>query len=87
MRPGGALLATPGSRQAAPLQRNRERGRVRRTIEEDSKRKTQSSLPPRRETPLRDLALFFGEEFIPDLSVVRLVAVVLQLRHLPTHIE
>jgi hypothetical protein len=58
-----------------------------RTIEKNSKPKTQNFLPPRRETPLRNLALFFGEEFIPDFSVVRLVAVVLQLRHLATHIK
>jgi hypothetical protein len=50
----------------------------------NSKLKT---LPSRRESPACDLALFFGEEFVPDLWVLGLVAVVLQLRHLATDIN
>jgi hypothetical protein len=51
---------------------------------QNSKFKT---LTPRRESPCGDLVLFFGEELVPDLLVLGLVAVVLQLRHLAADID
>ena len=49
--------------------------------------KLKTLIPPWREPPSCDLALFFGEESVPDLSVLGLVAVVLQLRHLATDLN
>ena len=96
-----ALQATPSGPHSqifklflAPTFKDRGRGRVRgrgRLAEDQRKQPTQNSklktLPSRRESPACDLPLFFGEEFVPDLWVLGLVAVVLQLRHLATDIN
>ena len=48
---------------------------------------------PTRQSPfgvrphLCDLALFFGDKFVPDFPVVRLVAVILQFGHLAANIN
>jgi len=81
-------LEGPQALQAAPSKFSR------RSIREwagHTKLKTQNSklktLTPRCEPPSCHLVLLFGEEFVPDLPVLGLVAVVLQLRHLATDIN
>jgi hypothetical protein len=100
-RGGGALAIpeasrTPPARPAAPLQAFQALGshgcaQGETAFYPGEGRTTQNSklktLPSRRESPACDLALFFGEEFVPDLWVLGLVAVVLQLRHLATDIN